>query len=520
MNYLRKNLNLLIIGGLLFTSFQACDNEPVDFTPIVIVDSDGDGIQDSDDNCPNTPNPNQEDADGDGIGDVCDGSSNDSDNDGINNDDDNCPNTPNPNQEDSNGDGIGDACADDFDNDGVENNIDNCPDIPNPNQEDSDGDGIGDVCDTIEPLAPCENGMAGEFPCDNYDLMAHISLTEFNGIDGNDSWGWTDPSTNKEYAIMGINNGTVFVDITNTENVIYLGKLPTQTGNSIWRDMKVYQNHLFIVSEAGSHGMQVFDLTRLRNVPNPPETFTIDAHYSGFGRAHNIVINEESGFAYAVGTSTFNGGVHFINIQNPTNPVAAGGYSDGGYSHDAQVVTYHGPDSDYSGREILVGSNENEIVIADITDKTNPISISTQSYPNIAYTHQGWFTEDHRYLIVGDEIDELSFGNNTRMMIFDLQDLDNPFLLNEYFGPTPAIDHNGYVVGNKFYLANYRAGVRIHDISNIASGTMTEIGFFDTYPNSDSANFNGAWNVYPYFASGNILISDIEGGLFIVKESN
>ena len=97
-------------------------------------------------------------------------------------------------------------------------------------------------------------------------------------------------------------------------------------------------------------------------------------------------------------------------------------------------------------------------------------------------------------------------------------DLDNPVLLEEYFGPTEAIDHNGYVKGNTFYLANYRAGVRIHDISNIATGTMTETGFFDTYVENDNPEFNGVWNVYPYFSSGNIVVSDIEKGLFIIKK--
>ncbi|PHR73651.1 MAG: regulator [Lutibacter sp.] len=490
-------------------------------------DDDNDGILDINDNCPTTANPNQEDNDNNGIGDVCETNvTGDNDNDGVLNGDDNCPDTENPNQLDTDNDGMGDACDTDDDNDGVLDANDNCPLIANPNQGDADNDGIGNLCDAdyTAPLNPCENGMAGIYPCDGYDLMGHLTLAEFSGTKGNDSWGWTDPTTSKEYALMGINNGTVFVDITDTENLVYLGKLPTATGNSSWRDVKVYQNYAFIVSEASGHGMQVFDLTRLRNVTNAPETFDADAHYTGFGNAHNIVINETSGFAYAVGTNSFGGGAHFVNIQNPTNPVAAGGYASDGYTHDAQVVTYTGPDSDYTGKEIYVGSNgerfgTNEVVVVDVTDKTNPVHISNMTYSNEAYTHQGWFTEDQRYFITGDELDEAD-GNvsNTRILIFDVLDLDNPILLSEYFGPSNAIDHNGYVVGNTYYLANYRAGVRIHDISNIATGTMTETGFFDTYPANDNTEFNGVWNVYPYFDSGNILVSDIEGGLFIIKK--
>ncbi len=151
-----------------------------------------------------------------------------------------------------------------------------------------------------------------------------------------------------------------------------MGKLPSATGTSTWRDIKVYQDHAFIVSEAGGHGMQVFDLTKLRNVANAPETFEADTRYTGFGNAHNIVINEASGYAYAVGTDTFNGGAHFIDIQDPKNPIAAGGYGANGYSHDAQVETYNGPDANYTGQEIFIGANENQVAIVNVTDKNNP----------------------------------------------------------------------------------------------------------------------------------------------------
>ena len=299
-----------------------------------------------------------------------------------------------------------------------------------------------------------------DFPCENFDLLSHISLGEMNASDGNDSWGWTDPQDGKEYALVGLDNGTAFIDISDPVDPVYLGKLPTHTQSSIWRDIKVYNNYAFVVSEASGHGMQVFDLTRLRNVANPPQTFTEDAHYDGFGHAHNVVINEDSGYAYGVGTSTFNGGPHFVNIQDPLNPVGEGGYSMDSYSHDAQVVTYTGPDTDYTGKEILIGSNENEVVIVDITDKNNPQGISSISYDNVGYTHQGWFTEDEKYFILGDETDELSFGFNTRTIIFDFTDLDNPQFHTEFIGPTPATDHNGYVVGDKFYFANYNAGTK------------------------------------------------------------
>ena len=371
---------------------------------------------------------------------------------------------------------------------------------------------------TMMAQTPCDENLSGNFPCDGYDLQARLTNNAMDASFANDSWGWTDPEDGKEYALVGLSNGTAFIDISNPTNVIYLGKLPTHTSNSGWRDVKVYQNHAFVVSEASGHGMQVFDLTQLRDVTNPPVTFAETAHYDGFGNAHNIVINTESGYAYGVGTQTFSGGPHFINIQDPTNPIGEGGYAENSYSHDAQVVTYSGPDTDYTGREILIGSNVDEIAIVDITDKANPVEISTISYSNIGYTHQGWFTEDQRYFLLGDEIDEISFGFNTRTIIFDFDDLDNPQLHFEYEGTNTSTDHNGYVVGNLFYLASYRAGMRVLDISDIANQNISEIGYFDTVPSSDNVGTSGLWNVYPFFESGNIVLSG-NNGFSLVKQS-
>ena len=367
---------------------------------------------------------------------------------------------------------------------------------------------------------PCSGGMAGDYPCNGYDLVAHIPLSTFDTSGANDSWGWTDPQDGKEYVLMGLENGTAFIDISTPTSPVYLGKLPTHSSSTLWRDVKVYQNHAFIVSEAGGHGMQVFDLTRLRNVSNPPVTFTEDAHFNQFGGAHNIVINEASGFAYVVGANTYGGGAHFINIQNPINPIDAGGYSGGGYTHDAQVIIYDGPDPDYQGQEIYFGNNEDRVVIVNVTDKNNPQLISEFLYSNVAYTHQGWLTQDRNYFIIGDEIDESNFGFNTRAIVADVTDLDNPSFHVEYFGPTASIDHNGYVVGDHYYLANYSAGMRVIDISDIANENMTEVGFFDTYPNNNNANYNGVWNVYPFFGSGHININDRSGGFFLVRSSS
>ena len=364
----------------------------------------------------------------------------------------------------------------------------------------------------------CENGFATIYTCQNYDLMARITIDELEATGNNDIWGWTSPSNSREYALVGTRQSTVFVDVTDAENPVIVGRLLTETSESPWRDIKVYNNYAFVVSEADDHGMQIFNLNRLSNLDGSTvEDFEEDALYTGFGNAHNIVVNEETGYAYAVGTSTFEGGPHFVNIQDPLNPIAAGGYAMSDYTHDAQVVIYNGPDTEYQGREIFIGSNENEVVVVDVTDKENPTFISNTVYPNIGYTHQGWLSEDQTVFYANDETDERDFGLDARTLIFDFTDLDNPFYVGPFFGVNQAIDHNLYVNGDELFLSNYTAGMRVADISN--KTVPVDIGFFDTFPANDNTSFDGVWSIYPYFPSGNIIINDIDGGLFIVRRS-
>ncbi len=375
----------------------------------------------------------------------------------------------------------------------------------------------------------CQNGFASGYPCQLADLHAFVSVFDLNpnlhdsAFDTNDIWGWTDPENGNEYVLIGMRGGTSMVNITDTENPVVLGFLPTHSSSSIWRDIKVYNDHAFIVSEAASHGMQVFDLTQLRNVASPPILFQESAHYDGMSSAHNVAINEETGFAYIVGANgggdTCGGGLHMVNIQNPLVPQFVGCFSDlgtsRGYSHDAQCVIYSGPDADYQGKEICVGSNEDKISVADVTDKANPVAISQGGYPLASYVHQGWFTEDQRYFILGDELDEMRRGNNTKTIIWDLVDLDDPVVLTEYIASTPVIDHNQYVKGDYVFQSNYTGGLHILDISDPAN--PVEVSYFDTVPNHNNVGFDGSWSNYPFFESGIIAVSSQLEGLFLVE---
>ena len=372
--------------------------------------------------------------------------------------------------------------------------------------------------------ADCVDGRAGDFDCSGISLAARVTLEAMGGGDGNDLWGWADAETGGEYALMGLTNGTAFVDVTDPRNPVFLGRLPTHTTDSVWRDIKVRADHAYVVADgAGAHGMQVFDLTRLRGATGP-QTFAADIRYSDFEHAHNLAIDEATGFAYAVSTDTCGGGLHMVDINTPNNPIFAGCH-DASTTHDTHCVVYQGPDADYRGRQICVSSNEDHLEVVDVTDKSSPLRLSTATYSQLAYVHQGWLTEDHRFFLLGDEMDEIEFGLSTRTHVFDVSDLDAPAHLYAHDIGTQATDHNLYVLGDRVFEANYASGLRVLRFGDLAAREIEEVAFFDTFPGTgaaasdasgDEAGTHGAWSVYPYLPSGTILVSDIANGLFVL----
>jgi len=381
---------------------------------------------------------------------------------------------------------------------------------------------------------PCENGKAGDYACNSLDLMAYLTPSELSGgihTELNDIWGWEDSTTGKEYALVGLLIGTSFVDVSDPVNPVVLGFLRTTTNGSSWRDMKVYKDHIFVVADnAGNHGVQIFDLTQLRGVTEFTE-FSMTYHYDLVGSVHNIAINEETGFAYAVGIGSapsdeYMCGAHIIDINDPANPTYAGclgdkttGRYNDGYIHDGQFVIYKGPDSDYYGQEIAFTCNETALGIADVTDKSNLKIISKFDNANFGYVHQGWLSKDHKYFFVNDELNEYNGNDDTQTtLIFDLSDLDNPRVINVYDSGLNTIDHNNFVKGDLLFQSNYSAGLRILSIKDPTN--PLEVASFDTYPSGDRAAFVGSWGNYPYFNSGTIIVSSIEEGLYVLKPSD
>lgn len=398
----------------------------------------------------------------------------------------------------------------------------------------------------------CINGEVAialsAFPCLNVGFESAIP-TNIIGLapsTGADIWGWTDdmdtpndPSDDREYAIIANANHTAFVDVTNPAVPDYVASLPVPGNleNALWRDVKTMHNYALMVGDfnvINTHGVQIFDLKTLeghRNDGLPMVPVILDAtvdSFSYFGTeeepldtVHNIVTNEESNMAYAVAAApACDGGLHAIDMTDPTNPVFAGCYDTPGYNvHDSLCVVYDGPDTAHQGKEICFNSSEDLYEIVDMTDPQNPVLLSSTIPPTLAYAHQGWLTEDQAYFVTGDELDELNLEvANTTTYIFDVRDLDDIRLINAWKHNTLSTDHNLYIKDGLAYLANYTAGLRILDLSAVAAGQLTEVGYFDVEPARDEpATSGGLWSVYPYFESGTIVVNDLVKGLMVLR---
>ncbi|MDX1547822.1 MAG: choice-of-anchor B family protein, partial [Rhodothermales bacterium] len=168
---------------------------------------------------------------------------------------------------------------------------------------------------------------------------------------------------------------------------------------------------------------------------------------------------------------------------------------------------------------VCFGSNETALSIADVTDKDAPVVLAKATYPKIAYAHQGWLTEDHRYFYMNDEGDEMTgLVDGTRTLIWDLADLEDPVLVKEHVSENRAVDHNLYIRGNLMYQSNYVSGLRIYDVSDPENPQL--VGFFDTVPGEDTPVFSGSWSNYPYFQSGLVVVTSMREGVFVLKRKD
>lgn len=392
-----------------------------------------------------------------------------------------------------------------------------------------------------KPATVCVNGFAGDHACQNMDLLAHVPLSSFstNPSAANDVWGFYDVNDGKEYAILGLVNGVGVVEVTDPEAPRMVGSVSSESTS--WRDIKVYQHfnrvtarwdsYAYVTADSASVGTMIIDL---RSLPNEisvaaSDNSDISAHnvyLSNVDYSLGVALNGVDPFLHIAGSNRNGGAFNTYRLDNPIEPESV--YSNESssrtnYSHDvsSMVVTDDRKDTQCVAAgphcEIFFDFNEDNFQIWDKTQNSAPSRLSTTSYPKVSYVHSGWYTEDKQVVLVHDELDEMDYGLNSTVRLFELSDFGSPSLLSTWTGPTGAIDHNGFVRGNRYYMSNYTRGVTVLDISDTSN--PVDIGFFDTFPVSDNTSFNGAWGVYPYLPSGVVLVSDISSGLYIVRDN-
>ncbi len=359
------------------------------------------------------------------------------------------------------------------------------------------------------------DGVAGTFDSSNIQLKSWLPLNTLNAgsANANSCWGHIYPNGH-EYAIIGLNTGTAFVNITNPAAASLTAFMVGPT--SLWRDVRTHGNFCYAASEGGS-GIQVFDISRLDSHALVTLSSTILAPTTTTAATHTLAIDNASGYLYRAGGGS--SGLRMYNLNNtPGTPEYVGQWSNI-YIHECQVITY--TTGVYAGRQIAFccgGANggyaNTGLYIVDVTNKAIPIQMGFAAYPGGRYCHQGWLDAEGKYFYINDELDEGDTVTVTTTIVIDVQNLAAPVHVNSFDNGNPAIGHNLFVKGNLLYEANYRSGFRVFDLA-VDRLDPPEIAYFDTYPGSDSANFNGLWNIWPFFPSGTVIGSDIERGLFV-----
>ena len=353
-------------------------------------------------------------------------------------------------------------------------------------------------------------GSGLNFEAQGLRLESWLTLGELDGAgSGNDCWGYASPS-GREYAIVGTSGSTVIVEVSDPANAAVIEVIPGPL--SLWRDVKVYQDRAYSVSEGGG-GIQVIDLSAVDS-----GVVTLENTITGSGdeRTHNVAIDEVSGYLYRTGGG--GNGLRIYSLANPSSPQYVGSWGSR-YVHDAQVVTYtSGP---YAGRQLAFccaglgnGSGDTGLSIVDVTNKNFPFRIEQIAYPNRRYSHQGWLSPDRSRFYLGDELDENAGVNTTVTRVFDVSDPGSATFVGEFTNGVSSISHNMYERDGLLFQANYTSGLRVFDTASDPD-SPAEIASFDTAPDLTSSSFNGLWSCYVGLPSGTVIGSDLERGLFV-----
>lgn len=327
--------------------------------------------------------------------------------------------------------------------------------------------------------------------------LGYLDLVSIHNSDLSDIWGWS--NGNQEYAIVGVNNGTSVVDVTNPANPTEVFYEPGM--NSIWRDIKTYNGYAYVTTEA-QNGLLIIDLNSLPGNTNLNTSYYTGPNSNQWESAHNLYI-DENGICYIFGANRGNGGCIMLDLNtNPMNPSEVGEIDDW-YVHDGVARG----DTLY-----LAHITDGFMTMWDISTIGSPVMLGQQTTPG-NFSHNLWMSDDGNYIYTTDEITNGYIGE------YDITDPNNMTELDR-IQSSPGMDvipHNVHFIDDYIVSSYYRDGVVIHDVSN--KGNMVEVGNFDTAPNFSGDGFNGCWGVYPWLPSGNIIASDIEKGLYVLSVS-
>jgi len=340
------------------------------------------------------------------------------------------------------------------------------------------------------------------------EILDHFPISALSPISSsaNDCWGYVSPG-GEEYAIVGTNEATNFVRVTNPTQSTLVASI--NGTSSFWRDMKIYQQYAYVSNQNGN-GVQVFNLTQIDSgIVTSVGNFTP----SGLQTIHTVALNTSSGFLYANGSNLRGGDMVPLSLANPANPVAvptSGG--TGVYIHDSIVVRYtEGP---MAGKDIAYcACGNSNLRVVDVTNHNPMVLLATRTYPQQGYTHGVDLSEDRQYLFINDEFDESDFGIPATTIVFDVSDPADPVYVRSYNNGKCVIDHDHMVQGPLLYKAMYEYGVTVDDISDV--NTAHQVAYRDTHPEANTVDFDGIWGIFAGFPSGIFIGSDIQRGLFV-----
>ena len=361
--------------------------------------------------------------------------------------------------------------------------------------------------------AECKNGRAGELRCKNIDLVGRVTGT--GGIA--DVWGWVDPDTKDEFAIVGGSSGPHFFNVTNPAKPIDLGSVPLKPPVGLWLEMEILNDHLYWVCDLNPCGLNVFDLSRLTGPEAAVPVWRPDVTLP-LGTFHSIDSNPKTDHIFLNGVGLVVGTPIIFDVSAPLAPTPVGAMTDDGYTHDSLCRNYRGADKDHRGDEVCFNFNEDSVTIFNVSDNPQrPVQLSRNEYETASYTHSGALSNDHNTLISTDEGDETDNQTPSTLFIWDVSDLDKPKLMDTWEADSLSIDHNIYSEKDALFHANYNNGFRIMDLSKAHKGKLKEVAWIDTMPVADSPSFEGVWAAYPFLPSGNILVGDMSDGFYIVR---